>query len=81
MDARGDRSGGDQQGGSAAREKGLAVCAVTSDSGRPGRRRMDWDPELDVTLSNGRRVLTFQIATVAGAREAWAFSNRGHCAA
>lgn len=33
---------------------------------------MDWDPELDVTLSNGRRVLTFQIAAIAGAREAWA---------
>jgi hypothetical protein len=76
VDARGDRSGGDQQGGSAAREKGLAVCAVTSDSGRPGRR-MDWDPELDVTLSNGRRVVTFQIAAVAGAREAWAVLEPG----
>jgi len=58
-------------------EKGLAVCAVASDSGRPGRRRMDWDPELDVTLSNGRRVLTFQIAAVAEAREAWAILEPG----
>jgi hypothetical protein len=33
---------------------------------------MDWDPELDVTLSDGRQVVTFQIAAVAGAREAWA---------
>jgi hypothetical protein len=32
---------------------------------------MDGDPELDVTLSDGRQVLTFQIAAVAG-REAWA---------
>jgi hypothetical protein len=58
-------------------EKGLAWGAGTSDSGRPGRRRMDWDPELDVTLSNGRRVLTFQIAAVAGAPEAWAILEPG----
>src|SRR6266446_9903447 len=58
-------------------EKGLALCAVASDSGRPGRRRMDWDPELDVTLSNGRRMLTFQIAAVAGARETWAILEPG----
>ena len=38
---------------------------------------MDWDPELDVTLSNGRRVLTFQIAAVEGAREAWAILEPG----
>jgi hypothetical protein len=38
---------------------------------------MDWDPELDVTLSNGRRVLTFQIAAVAGAHEAWAILEPG----
>jgi hypothetical protein len=58
-------------------EKGLAWCAGASDSGRPGRRRMDWDPELDVTLSNGRLVLTFQIAAVAGAHEAWAILEPG----
>jgi hypothetical protein len=33
---------------------------------------MDRDPELDVTLSDGRQVATFQIAAVAGVREAWA---------
>ncbi len=33
---------------------------------------MDRDPELDVTLSDGRRVATFQIAAVDGVREAWA---------
>jgi hypothetical protein len=33
---------------------------------------MDRDPELDVTLSDGRQVQTFQIAAVAGVREAWA---------
>jgi hypothetical protein len=33
--------------------------------------RMDRDPELDVTLSDGRQVLTFQIAAITG-REAWA---------
>jgi hypothetical protein len=33
--------------------------------------RMDQDPELDVTLSNGRQVATFQIAAVDGIREAW----------
>jgi hypothetical protein len=38
---------------------------------------MDWDPELDVTLSNGRRVVTFQIAAVAGAGEAWAVLQPG----
>jgi len=38
---------------------------------------MDWDPELDVTLSNGRRVLTFQIAAVAGTRETWAILEPG----
>jgi hypothetical protein len=38
---------------------------------------MDWDPELDVTLSNGRRVVTFQIAAVAGVREAWAVLQPG----
>jgi hypothetical protein len=38
---------------------------------------MDWDPELDVTLSNGRRVLTYQIAAVAGAHEAWAILEPG----
>jgi hypothetical protein len=32
---------------------------------------MDADPELDVTLSNGRQVAIFQIAALAG-REAWA---------
>ncbi len=59
-------------------EKGLALCAVASDSGRPGRRRMDWDPELDVSLSNGRRVVTFQIAAVEGAHdEAWAVLEPG----
>src|SRR5713226_3206038 len=58
-------------------EKGLALCAVASDSGRPGRRRMDWDPELDVSLSNGRRVVTFQIAAVAGAGDAWAVLEPG----
>src|SRR6266852_5673284 len=58
-------------------EKGLALCAVASDSGRPGRRRMDWDPELAVTLSNGRRVVTFEIAAVVGAGEAWAVLEPG----
>jgi hypothetical protein len=39
---------------------------------------MDWDPELDVSLSNGRRVVTFQIAAVAGAHdEAWAVLEPG----
>src|SRR5712692_6673456 len=38
---------------------------------------MDWDPELDVTLSNGRRVATFQIAAVAEARETWAVVEPG----
>src|SRR5712692_9283878 len=33
---------------------------------------MDWDPELDVTLSDGRHVATFQIAAVEGVRDAWA---------
>jgi len=33
---------------------------------------MDGDPELDVTLSNGRESATFQIAPVAGAGAAWA---------
>jgi hypothetical protein len=33
---------------------------------------MDGDPELDVTLSNGRDSATFQIAPVVGAVEAWA---------
>ena len=32
---------------------------------------MDRDPELDVTVSDGRQVLTFQIAALAG-RDAWA---------
>ncbi len=32
---------------------------------------MDQDPELDVTLSDGRQVATFQIVAIAG-REAWA---------
>jgi hypothetical protein len=40
-------------------EKGLALCAVTSDSGRPGRRHMDWDPgSSDVTLRDGRQMVT-----------------------
>ena len=38
---------------------------------------MDWDPELEVTLSNGRRVVTFEIAAVAGAGEAWAVLEPG----
>jgi hypothetical protein len=50
---------------------------------------MDGDPELDVTLSNGRHMLTFQIAAVADARETWAVLEpgalrreiRGHAAA
>ena len=33
---------------------------------------MDQDPALDVTLSDGRQVATFQIAALAGVREAWA---------
>ena len=33
---------------------------------------MDRDPELDVTLSNGRQSATFRITPVAGAQEAWA---------
>jgi hypothetical protein len=33
---------------------------------------MDPDPELDVTLSDGRQVAIFQIAAVPGDREAWA---------
>jgi hypothetical protein len=32
---------------------------------------MDADPELDVTLSDGRQSITFQIAAVQGALEAW----------
>ena len=38
---------------------------------------MDWDPELDVTLSNGRRVVTFQIAAIAEGGEAWAVLEPG----
>jgi HicB family len=38
---------------------------------------MDRDPELDVTLSDGRRVATFQIAAVAGGREAWLIVEPG----
>src|SRR6266849_4923308 len=38
---------------------------------------MDWDPELDVTLSDGRRVATFQIAAAAEARETWAVVEPG----
>jgi hypothetical protein len=38
---------------------------------------MDQDPELDVTLSDGRRVATFQIAAVVEAREAWAVLEPG----
>jgi hypothetical protein len=34
--------------------------------------RMDQDPELDVTLSDGLQVATFQIAALGGVREAWA---------
>jgi hypothetical protein len=33
---------------------------------------MDGDPELDVTVSNGRESATFQMAPVDGAGEAWA---------
>ncbi len=33
---------------------------------------MDRDPELDVTLSDGRQVATFQIAAVGGVYDAWA---------
>ena len=33
---------------------------------------MDLDPELDVTLSDGRQSATFRITPVAGAQEAWA---------
>src|SRR5712692_10455051 len=51
-------------------EKGLAFGGGTS-NGRTGRG-MDGDPELDVTLSNGRESATFQIAPVGGAGEAWA---------
>ena len=32
---------------------------------------MDWDPALDVTLSDGRQVATFQIAAVGAAGEWW----------
>src|SRR5712691_4844592 len=35
-------------------------------------RGMDGDPELDVTVSNGRESATYQIAPVDGAVEAWA---------
>src|SRR6266851_4084237 len=35
-------------------------------------RGMDGDPELDVTLSDGRQSATFRIAPVDGAVEAWA---------
>jgi hypothetical protein len=39
---------------------------------------MDWDPELDVTLSNGRRVVSFQIAAIAGTYdEVWAVLEPG----
>jgi HicB family len=38
---------------------------------------MDRDPELDVTLSDGRRVVTFQIAAVTGGREAWLIVEPG----
>src|SRR5712691_3949497 len=53
-----------------SREKGLAFGGGTS-NGRTARG-MDGDPELDVTLSNGRESATFQIAPVDGAGEAWA---------
>ena len=33
---------------------------------------MDLDPELDVTLSDGRQSATFRITPVAGVGEAWA---------
>src|SRR6266852_5960205 len=51
-------------------EKGLAFGGGTS-NGRTGRG-MDGDPELDVTLSDGRASMTYQIASVDGAVEAWA---------
>jgi len=41
---------------------------MVSTSGGP----MDRDPELDVTLSDGRQVATFQIAAVGGVYDAWA---------
>src|SRR6266849_4403305 len=50
-----------------AANKGLASRAEASD----GVHRVDRDPELDVTLSDGRQVATFQIAALPG-REAWA---------
>lgn len=37
---------------------------------------MDRDPELDVTLSDGRQVATFQITAVDAVRETWAFRPR-----
>ena len=33
---------------------------------------MDADPELDVTLSDGRQSVTFQITAIEGTPEAWA---------
>src|SRR6266849_2255576 len=50
-----------------AANTGLASRAEASD----GVHRVDRDPELDVTLSDGRQVATFQIVAIAG-REAWA---------
>ena len=38
---------------------------------------MDHDPELDVTLSNGRCVVTFQIASVTEDREVWTVVEPG----
>ena len=54
---------------------GLACRRGKSDGRDRARTRMDRDPELDVTLSNGRRLVTFRITALDRDLGAWTVVN------